>query len=468
MDSWCCCFRGFRRLFCARSHGSLVLQHTSTALSEDYALREALGEGSFGQVKSACCKSCGAARVVKSVPLAMAVSSEVSLQAALHHPHICRIFETFQDSQKLHIVLEECRGPSLLQITPLDEDEARVFFRQLMRAVSYMHGRHIAHRDLKLDNLVLKEEMRPGQENVLKVIDFGLATEFSPGFWMTGKCGTYDYVAPEVMIRDNYDETCDIWSAGICLCKMLSGRFPFGPESGSDSQTYVNLVLPKARHGITHCDQALWNSFSDAVQRLICTLCTADPSHRPSACSVLAAHWLVEKEKRVELTEVLRRLARPERKSFKRVALQVAVYNLEDGLLEPIRENFEQLDRTGKGLLTLDDFQLMLQNKHAHVDDARAQCSFHKMDTDEATCFTYSDFLVAGIETQLLGPQVCMAAFRCFDKDGDKLISAQDLQALCGDQLTCTEVLAMLREADSNGDGVVDYDEFVSMLLAET
>lgn len=95
--------------------------------------------------------------------------------------------------------------------------------RQLLSAISYCHERNVVHRDLKPENLLLDREAPDAN---IKVIDFGTSALFHSNQKLTQKYGTSYYIAPEVLRRD-YNEKCDIWSCGVIMYILLSGKPPF-------------------------------------------------------------------------------------------------------------------------------------------------------------------------------------------------------------------------------------------------
>ncbi|EFJ47716.1 hypothetical protein VOLCADRAFT_33220, partial [Volvox carteri f. nagariensis] len=104
-------------------------------------------------------------------------------------------------------------------------DEARYFFRLLISAVEYLHSSHVAHRDLKMCNVVLTQRRPP----TLKLCDFGFAKGWDESSMMNTRIGTPVYMSPQVRVRGKkYSATAaDVWACGVMLFAMLLGRFPY-------------------------------------------------------------------------------------------------------------------------------------------------------------------------------------------------------------------------------------------------
>lgn len=161
---------------------------------------------------------------------------------------------------------DECDG------LVMDEEEARYYFKQIITAVEYCHRNQVAHRDLKLDNILLTNDSPPR----IKLCDFGFSNWWtdSPREMLT-ITGTPDYMSPQILksreSHVSYDGTkADIWASGVVLCAMLMARFPFdgGNVEGSEDnlarvlkqqtsfkwdsspaiKEYVELLTPDCRH----------------------------------------------------------------------------------------------------------------------------------------------------------------------------------------------------------------------------
>jgi calcium-dependent protein kinase len=156
----------------------------------------------------------------------------------IDHPNVIKLYEVFEDSRYIYLIMEECSGGELFErilkrITeknPYCEKDAAMIFRQIMSAVCHCHSSKICHRDLKPENLLFLNS----SNDSLKVIDFGLSRIFDEkNHQMNTKVGTAYYVSPEIL-QGNYDEKCDIWSSGVILFILLSGEPPFFGENDNE------------------------------------------------------------------------------------------------------------------------------------------------------------------------------------------------------------------------------------------
>lgn len=150
----------------------------------------------------------------------------------LDHPNILKLYEYFEDDQNFYLITELCTGGELfdkiIEKEQYLEQEAAQVFKEMLTGVNYCHSQGIVHRDLKPENFLLETTDEVCR---IKIIDFGLSKIFSQRGARTiarfhTKAGTPFYISPEVL-TGNYDEGCDMWSAGCILYCMLCGYPPF-------------------------------------------------------------------------------------------------------------------------------------------------------------------------------------------------------------------------------------------------
>lgn len=144
---------------------------------------------------------------------------EIDIMRELDHPNIIKLFEVFEDTRFVYLVMELCEGGELfdkiIENIHFTESTARYYFHQMMSALSYIHSKNICHRDLKPENFLMLDN---SEKSPLKIIDFGLSMKLESDskkevkkINMKTRAGTPYYISPEVL-KGSYDMSCDIWS----------------------------------------------------------------------------------------------------------------------------------------------------------------------------------------------------------------------------------------------------------------
>jgi 3-phosphoinositide dependent protein kinase-1 len=202
---------------------------------DDFEFGEVIGEGSYGEVKLATEKDTGAVfaakilvkkHIVKEKKIKY-VNTEKAILDILRHPAIVQLYCTFQDKENLYYVLELCRGGDLLfhlnKTGAFDEASARFYAAEVLSAILYAHSKRVAHRDIKPENVLLSSSMHA------KLSDFGCAKQFNDVRERSKSfCGTPEYVCPELLNDDrSAGIEADMWSFGVLLFQLLSGKLPF-------------------------------------------------------------------------------------------------------------------------------------------------------------------------------------------------------------------------------------------------
>ena len=267
-----------------------------------------LGGGGYSQVFTARHKLTGevvAAKIIKSAQAqAEYIQMELSILRTLSHPNIVvlRGHEAMAADDQHAIFFEVCEGGDLFAYVRrsglLSEAEARPCFAQIVAAVAYLHEQGIAHRDIKLENVLLAK-------NGCKLCDFGLAHAYSAPYdtadsrWLHEICGSKSYSAPEVLAGRGYDGFgADVWSCGVCLFAMLAGFFPYDEASETDWRYERATLAAASRTSTTRLIFGFYERpcvLSPAAVQLIDLLLAIAPAHRPSAAELdttLLAPWL--------------------------------------------------------------------------------------------------------------------------------------------------------------------------------
>jgi len=155
------------------------------------------------------------------------INSEISIQTALIHDNIVRLYSHFIYDRNKYLVMEYMdKGDlfSIMKATPdkrFDEKTSLVYFDAMKCAIDYCHSQGVIHRDVKIDNVLVDSQ------NNIKLADFGYAIRFKPGEKFTDLCGTLDYLCPEMIDDIPYDCRVDFWCLGVSLFEMTAGKQPF-------------------------------------------------------------------------------------------------------------------------------------------------------------------------------------------------------------------------------------------------
>ncbi|KAJ9074577.1 MAP/microtubule affinity-regulating kinase 4 [Entomophthora muscae] len=214
----------------------LLSPNPSKPLTEvgDYIVKRDIGQGTFGIVKLGehrVTKQKVAIKVItkssiKNSRARARVEQELRLLPLLEHPHIVKVYDVIEDEERFMIVMEHLSGGELFQYIVknrrVNEREGRFFFRQILSALDYCHQNSVIHRDMKPENLLFDSKMQ------IRLIDFGFANFYQTDQTLSTFCGSPYYASPE-MIRgvDYIGPEVDIWSLGVTLYTMLSGKLPF-------------------------------------------------------------------------------------------------------------------------------------------------------------------------------------------------------------------------------------------------
>uniref|UniRef100_A0A8D3CLT5 Serine/threonine-protein kinase PLK n=1 Tax=Scophthalmus maximus TaxID=52904 RepID=A0A8D3CLT5_SCOMX len=204
------------------------------------------------------------------------MTSEIAIHKSLDHANIVGFHGFFEDDDFVFVVLEICRRRSLLELhkrrKALTEPEARYYMTKMLKGVQYLHNNRVIHRDLKLGNIFLNDDME------VKIGDFGLATKIEfDGERKKTLCGTPNYIAPEVLCKKGHSYEVDVWSLGCILYTLLVGKPPF--ETSCLKETYNRIK--KNNYTIP------WH-INPAASSLIKRMLHADPTQRPTVAEVTA------------------------------------------------------------------------------------------------------------------------------------------------------------------------------------
>ncbi|VFV23235.1 serine threonine-protein kinase [Lynx pardinus] len=278
-----------------------ITDSASGKVMEIYTFGRILGQGSFGMVFEATDKETETKWAIKKVNKDKAGSSavkllerEVNILKSVKHKHIIHLEQVFETPKKMYLVMELCEDGELKEILDrkghFSENETRWIIQSLASAIAYLHNKDIVHRDLKLENIMVKSSFTDDNNEMnlnIKVTDFGLAVKKQGRneAMLQTTCGTPIYMAPEVINAHDYSQQCDIWSIGVIMYILLCGEPPF---LASSEEKLFELI----RKGELHFEDPIWDSISDCAKSVLKQLMKVDPAHRITAKELLDNQWI--------------------------------------------------------------------------------------------------------------------------------------------------------------------------------
>jgi len=248
-----------------------------------------------------------------------------------------------------------------------------------------------------------------------------------------------------------------MWSLGVIVYMLLTGSPPF---HGSDDE-----VLKKIKAGNPHWSSR-FHKLSDGAKGFVKGLLVLDPGTRMSAEQALANTWITSKNKTTETPidsdtlSSLRNFAHAS--GFRRAVLSMMAWSLSTEERKELRQQFLSMDKENKGTITHTQMKQILE-ENFHVDSHEAEALFKSLDTDNDNEIAYSEFLAAALQGRVkVHEDLLRKTFHKFDADQTGKISADELKSVLGDHFEGRDVEELIREADTDKDGTVDYDEFLA------
>ena len=291
---------------------------------DKYIMKKVLGTGQFAEVRLAESReSPGSVYAIKIIDTKAFEGKEDSLENEmfilnrLKHPNIVELYEVYHEDSKIYLVMECETGGELFdrieEKGSYTEKDASDLVKQVLSAVSYMHGQGIVHRDLKAENLLFHNTE---ENSKIMICDFGLSKMEVSGIMKT-LCGTATYVAPEVLAQKQYGKSVDVWSIGVITYILLCGYPPFYAEN--DPELFEQIL-----EGKLEFDSPYWDEISNDGKEFICQLMSVDADKRLSCEEALKHPWILSAKNENKINDsVFQKVQKSFRKSNWRQASNV-------------------------------------------------------------------------------------------------------------------------------------------------
>ncbi|CAF1058594.1 unnamed protein product [Rotaria sp. Silwood1] len=287
--------------------------HDDGNIETRYEILNKLGEGSFGTVSRVKNKENDLFYALKTITKkpgnkskASILDNEVKLLTEVNHANLIQLHEVLESSQKLYLVVELCEGGELggcvKKIGPLPEETVKQIMSKLISALHYLHKMNIVHRDLKLENILLKNSpINKTDEFDIRVTDFGLSSKqsiTSTDSLFYDYCGTPLYMAPEILENKNYSALCDVWAMGVIMYYLICGRHPY---VSNDERRLLEII----RSQKLRFDSEKFRNISSEGLDFLQGMLVYDTVHRRTMGELIVHPWLTGRSDREPAKDII-------------------------------------------------------------------------------------------------------------------------------------------------------------------
>lgn len=447
--------------------------HANKTLVDIYRMGNELGKGAFAMVKKCEHKATRQDRAVKIYrkdpnhpELRSNIMREFNILRTLDHPNIVGIFEHFEDDKKFYMVMEYSKGGEMFNsiVKGANTNEAMVArtMRQVLSALAYIHAKSIVHRDMKPENILFDEL---GNEQNLKLVDFGEAIYLDAGGQVVGVCGTSYYVAPEVLTGP-YNELCDVWSCGVIMYVLLSGKVPFNGNNDEE-------IISRVRTGVYSLDIPEFSKVSeeaiDLIRQMICPAET-----RISAKSALQHPWMKRffsvTPDEDKMNTAMLNLTKYTRRSLMREAITnfVVTHILQRQEVRKLRDIFLLLNESGTAQLVPEELIKHYRQKSSPEEAEQiVRKIFSELDPENTGKIEFKAFLCGAIDAkEALSAQSLEAALTVFAVEADGKANVMEIRRMLSIEQerflkAWEEILA---EVPKNDSGDIEMEQLVRVV----
>ncbi len=217
------------------------------------------------------------------------IYNEISIHEKIIHPNIVRMYNHYENDENIYCFLEYIEGETLYSkiksnSAGLNEREAFKIFSQIIKAIKFLHNNKIIHRDIKLENFLIKKEKN---KEIIKLCDFGWSVQLTDELpKRVTTCGTFEYMSPELINEEPYDYCIDVWALGVLLYELLHGKTPFSSSDNNDFEEIFKNVMKN--------NFKIKESVSNNCKKLIMKFLKKNPEERININDVENESWFKE------------------------------------------------------------------------------------------------------------------------------------------------------------------------------
>ena len=392
------------------------------------------------------------------------LKSEVNILSNLDHPNIVKYFGAFEDNYYVHIVMEYLKGYDLYKIislkkyTGFDEKDMCEIIQQLLKALSFIHSQNIIHRDIKPENILFANKR---DYSTLKLIDFGLATTSNKD---TKTVGTPYYMSPET-IDGHANARSDIWSVGVIIYLMLTGKYAFNAEKGEN-------LYHKIKNDEIDMKPLIESQCSEEAKDFICKCLKKNYNERMSTTECLEHPWITKfcfkKNSNLLSNDTINTLLDFANKN----ALQKEIYYFiakisSENDINKLKQFFNQLDVDSSGTLTIEEVERAFKEIDIKITEEELQQIWDGLDFHKDGQVNYSEFLAAMVSSyNFQKEEKLWSVFNLF-KEGNKNKNYITYESLC----SAAKALNLninedeIKKCFEQYDEEIDFETFKKLIL---
>lgn len=392
--------------------------------------------------------------------------AEIEILKVIDHPNIVKLYGVFEDRNKYYIVREHYLGKDLFKkfyhtkpsFKFYTEQQIAKYMMQILRILGYLHNLNICHRDYRLENLVLQEA-----NSEIKLKDLGYAVRMKDSSERLSEIvGSRLYMAPEVL-RKEYSMKSDIWSAGVIMYILFTGKPPF--YSGSSGLLHHKILYKEVEF-----KDPVWMRVSESAKELIKGMLNKNDVVRVSAQEALEHEWFrilnLKPNSTLKQSEIESIINFNTVNNLHRQVLIWITKHIHNDDIKRIKQVFLNADLNKIGMLSIVDLETIFNDAGYPISQEVLRIVFNKLANTDSSKITYSTFIAASISySSNITENNLQQIFDQLDLDADGFISASDLIcAVLTSEVPITEFQTWVGEMDKDKKGYIDYNQFCRLL----
>ena len=447
-----------------------------------------IGEGNYGRIlkmKHLKTDEIRACKVINKNRVQTGFSeddiiNEIEILKSVEHMNIIKIFEFFSDEQNYYIITEYCEKGDLfdnLDKLEINEFLISVIIKQIFSAIKYLNFKNIFHGDLKLENILIDNSKKIHYNHsdltyiTIKLIDFGCSKIFQSNRKYNEVIGTIYYSSPEVL-NNNYNEKCDIWSIGVIMYLLISGKMPF---QGNDLEAIKNNILDK-NYKIDFDIPEIKGKYSYESIDLMKKLLVYDPSKRICANEASSHIWFknVNNSEQHLVSKTMTKNVLLHLKNyhhefkFQLAVMTFITHNMgKNEEVNKLKLVFNKIDKDNDGKISKEELKNTLKEHLGTLAANEADLIFKELGIAVNDGIEYEDFLRVTLHrNKILTEKNLKEAFDLFDVNNEGSICSEGLKKVLGGEREVSDlaIREFLSEINKNPTERINFNDFMNLM----